>query len=101
MTLNDYESKVINWAKNRGILEKSTPEKQLIKCYEELGELSEGLLKSNDHLFKDGVGDTLVTLILLCNLKGTDLTECLHYAYTEIANREGKMVNGVFVKNPS
>lgn len=47
----------------------------------------------------DGVGDTLVTLILLCEFLGTDLEECLQKAYDEINGRTGNMVNGVFVKD--
>jgi NTP pyrophosphatase (non-canonical NTP hydrolase) len=48
---------------------------------------------------KDGIGDTLVTLIILAEMLGTNLDECLQMAYDTISKRTGKMVNGTFVKD--
>ena len=48
---------------------------------------------------KDGIGDTMVTLILLANMYGWTLEECLQVAYDVISKRTGKMVNGTFVKD--
>ena len=46
----------------------------------------------------DGIGDMLVTIILLANIVGLDSVDCLEDAYEEIKNRKGKMVDGFFVK---
>ncbi|EQA5441074.1 MazG-like family protein, partial [Enterococcus faecalis] len=46
----------------------------------------------------DGIGDVVVTLIILAMQNNMDLYECLNQAYSEIKNRQGEMVNGVFVK---
>jgi len=46
----------------------------------------------------DGIGDTLVTLILLSEMLNTDIMTCLQLAYETISERKGQMVNGVFVK---
>lgn len=35
---------------------------------------------------------------LIENVKGWSTTECLEIAWNEIKNRQGKMVDGVFVK---
>lgn len=51
------------------------------------------------HNLKDGIGDTVVTLILLCELAGVRLEECLEQAYDEIKGRTGQMVGGQFVKD--
>ena len=46
-----------------------------------------------------GIGDVVVTLIILAMQNDMDLYECLNFAYDEIKGRTGKMVNGVFVKS--
>ena len=46
----------------------------------------------------DGLGDVAVTLIILAELQGLDLTECLEVAYGVIKERKGSMRGGVFVK---
>ncbi len=43
-------------------------------------------------------GDLQVTLIVYCLQRGIDYQKCLADAYKVIKNREGKMVNGTFVK---
>lgn len=48
---------------------------------------------------KDGIGDTCVTLILLADMHGWTLEECLQFAYDEIKGRTGEMKDGTFVKD--
>lgn len=48
---------------------------------------------------KDGIGDTCVTLILLAEMSGWSLEECLQHAYDEIKGRTGVMSGGTFVKD--
>ena len=47
----------------------------------------------------DGIGDMLVTIILLAKIVGLNSVDCLADAYDEIKDRKGKMINGLFVKN--
>ncbi|MDG0921373.1 hypothetical protein P6Y11_11555, partial [Enterococcus faecalis] len=54
--------------------------------------------RNNENDLRDGIGDMVVTLIILAMQNNMDLYECLNQAYSEIKNRQGKMVNGVFVK---
>ncbi|HAP8238263.1 TPA: ArpR, partial [Enterococcus faecium] len=65
----------------------------------EFGEIASAMARSNDELFKDSVGDVIVTLIILSMQKGANIQECLEMAYNEIKGRTGKMVDGVFVKS--
>lgn len=90
---------VIGWADTRGIIAISTPEKQLLKTMEELGETARAVLKGDRANIIDGIGDTVVTLIIVARLLNLDLTKCLETAWHEIEKREGLMVNGVFVKS--
>lgn len=89
---------IIEWAAERGLLDSDDPTPQLLKTVEELGELAGALAKGNREATIDGYGDTIVTLIIGMARAGLSMEECLSHAYAEIANRKGKLVNGIFVK---
>ena len=103
MKYEELQKKVIQWAKGRNILENSTAIKQIHKTREELYETLGALRDLEDGKesildVADGIGDMLVTIILLANIVGLDSVDCLEDAYEEIKNRKGKMVDGFFVK---
>ena len=99
MTLNELEVKIRDWAIERNIDKSENAPKQMIKIMEELGETSAALLKNNEPELKDGIGDILVTVIILAHQLGYTPQECLEQAWKEIENRTGKTVDGVFVKD--
>ena len=88
---------VEKWSKDKD-LHKAESSKQMLKTLEELGEVASALAKNKPEELKDGIGDVIVTLIILAQQQGLSVEECLEYAYNEIKDREGEMVNGVFVK---
>lgn len=88
-----------DWAEERGIYDKGDVKTQLIKLYEEAGELSQGILKNNRPDIVDAIGDCVVVLTNLAYLAGTDIENCIQSAYDEIYSRTGKMKNGTFVKD--
>lgn len=106
---------IIQWGKDKGILDKATPLAQWSKTQEELTELHESLTAQNNDLphfynsknemvntkeqIKDDLGDIGVTLILQCALQGVTLKDALQTAYSIISKRTGKMVDGQFVKD--
>lgn len=90
---------VINWAKDKGLLKPENSPKQFIKTVEELGEVASALAKGNKEAFVDGIGDVVVTLIILAEQNGLDIEDCLEHAWNQIKDRTGKTVNGVFIKN--
>ena len=96
--MDELITKVEQWAKDKG-LNQADPKVQFLKVAEEFGEIASAMARSNDELFKDSVGDVIVTLIILSMQKGTNVQECLEMAYNEIKGRTGKMVDGVFVKS--
>jgi len=98
ITFTELEIKVRNWAIEKGIDKPENAPKQMLKVMEEVGETAGALLKGKEDEIKDGIGDSFVTLIILCQQLGYSPTECLQLAYNEIENRKGKTVNGVFVK---
>ena len=72
---------------------------QLIKLYEETGELAQAVLKDNKDDIVDAIGDAVVVLTNLATLAGFNIEHCIDSAYSEISNRTGNMVNGTFVKD--
>ena len=87
-----------DWAEDRGIYAKGDTKTQLIKLYEEAGELSQAVLRNDNEEFIDAIGDCVVVLTNLAHLGGVSIEDCIESAYNEIANRSGSMVNGSFVK---
>jgi len=95
------KNKVLQWAKDRGILDKATPLTQTAKLTEELAELIQALAVNDIEETKDAIGDMTVVLIILAELCELDHDDCLASAYEIISKRKGKMVDGVFVKEES
>ena len=99
MDYNQLEALVIEWAKNKGILEKATTAAQANKTMEECQELIDAIQDDNREEIADALGDILVTIIIQAKMQNMSLVECLEGAYNIIAKRTGKMVNGQFVKD--
>lgn len=94
-----YKEEVLQWARDRDLIKPENVLKQYIKTVSEVGELGDALIKNDKDGIIDGIGDTLVTLIILAAQLNLNLEECLGAAYNEIKNRTGKTVNGTFIKN--
>jgi len=62
--------KIIQWADEKGILSKATPEKQFLKFMEETGALAKAILTSDSHEFIDAIGDVFVTIVIHAELSG-------------------------------
>lgn len=96
--MDELIAKVEEWSINKG-LDKAESSKQFLKVVEEVGEVAAALARNDDkNALHDGIGDVVVTLIILAQQNDMDLYECLNCAYDEIKNRTGKTVNGVFIK---
>lgn len=96
--MNELVELVERWSKEKG-LDKADSSKQMLKVVEETGEVAAALARNDRDALRDGIGDVVVTLIILAMQNDMDLYECLNCAYDEIKGRTGKMVNGVFVKS--
>jgi len=86
------------WAKAKGIYQSGDSRTQYIKLMEEAGELAEALLKNDETEVIDAIGDMVVVLTNLAKLRGHNIEDCVASAYDVIKSRQGKMVNGTFVK---
>ena len=90
---------VLKWADERGLLKAENAPRQMLKLFEEIGELAGAMAKNKQGDIIDAIGDIQVVLIILSKQLGIDYKECLIYAYNEIKERKGKLINGVFVKD--
>lgn len=94
--------KVNEWAISRR-LDKGNPKVEWMKVTEEVGEIRDVFLKPHDFAdpawsLKDAIGDSIVTLIVLCLQLGYDVEECLTIAYNDIKDRKGVMIDDNFIK---
>lgn len=126
MRFKESEHNVIKWANKKDLIENGNSYAQYAKFLEEGTEILvamnkfENLLKTAADLdvtnkeqleayrikdkaihneLVDGLGDTLVTLIILAAQYGLELEDCLEYAYNQIKDRTGKTVGGTFIKD--
>ena len=86
------------WADEKGIYNKGDSKTQYIKLMEEAGELAQAILKNDETEVIDAIGDMVVVLTNLAALRGHKIDTCIASAYSVIKSRQGKMVNGTFVK---
>ena len=91
--------KIREWAEVRGLYDHGDSKTQYVKLQEEAGELAKALLKDDKPEIIDGIGDMVVVLTNLAHLNGYTIEDCIGAAYKEISTREGKMLNGTFVKH--
>lgn len=110
-TFEQIELKVIQWARDRKIIENSTPLAQARKTLEEVGELLEAAsamtvlgegdpkMQEQYDSYLDAVGDIIITLIVGTACGKQRVTDCLAAAFEEIKDRKGALrADGVFVK---
>lgn len=96
--MNELIKAVEQWSIDKG-LHNGNRDRQALKVWEESGEIAKAMSRNRIEELKDGIGDTVVTLIILAQQHGWTLEECLQYAYDEIKGRTGKTINGTFIKS--
>lgn len=98
MTPKDLRTLTCAWAHERNI---NNPHTQALKLVEEVGEtiseLNHG--REDSDAFEDGLGDIMVSLVILSAITGHDLFKCWEKAYTTIRDRKGRTVDGNFIKD--
>lgn len=96
METDELIKNVIRWGRDKGL---NDPKAQLNKVMEEVGEIAHEVSRNRYGAdFRDAIGDTLVTLIILADIASARPMACLKLAYREIKDRKGKTENGTFVK---
>ena len=96
--MNNLIKQVEQWSIDKG-LDKGNSFTQYAKSSEEMGEVAAALCRNDIDELRDGIGDVIVTLVILAQQNNMTLYECLEQAYEEIKNRTGVMSkDGSFIK---
>ena len=95
---NERNERVVRWASARNLIHGSDPKSQTIKLGEEFGELCAAVARGRTDEAVDAIGDMTVVLTILAAQLGTRIEDCQDAAWEQIKDREGRMVDGVFVK---
>ena len=98
MVTDELIDAVRNWGREKGI---NNADKQLMKVFEETNEITREFVRGRYDTPEvvDSLGDSIVTLIILADILGYDIRDCLLEAYGVISKRTGKNVDGSFVKS--
>ena len=94
--LGELEEYVIDWHRERNLIDGSSDIQQFEKLIEEVEELRLSL--NADLTPIDDIGDIMVVLINIATRNNLSLFDCLWHAYGDIKDRKGQMVDGLFVK---
>ena len=96
--MNNLIKQVEQWSIDKG-LDKGNSFTQYAKSSEEMGEVAAALCRNDIDELRDGIGDVIVTLVILAQQNNMTLYECLEQAYGEIKDRTGVMSkDGSFIK---
>lgn len=116
MEFKELQEKVLEWADSHDLLHEENADKQFMKFIEEVFEFKtefdtgreqfivytiDRRIKFTPNTLKNmklEMGDVFVTLIILCKQLGIDPQRCLELAYEKIKDRQGKTIDGTFVK---
>lgn len=89
-------SKFAGWHEDRNLINGSSDQAQLVKLAEELGELAGNIARGRG--FADDIGDMIVILVNIAERNNLSIQDCMEFAWSDIKDRKGRMVDGVFVK---
>lgn len=95
--MNRYVIAVQLWAKDIGLLQ-ADPSRQILKIYEEISEATQAYMRGQRENLVEEIGDILVTVIVFAEQVGVNPEEALKVAYNKIKDRQGKMIDGSFIK---
>ena len=90
-------SEVRNWGAVRG-LGCSSKDVQYQRFLQEAVEIHEAMVNDDTYEFKDAIGDTIVTLIMLAETENINAEDCLKQAFDVIKYRKGINKGGSFVR---
>ncbi len=99
LSFAETSNMVCIWAEEKGIAAPENWPKQFVKLNEEVGELAGSILKGKREEELDAFGDCMVVLTILAKQRGVDLEKAFSDAYQVIKDRQGKLVDGTFVKD--
>ena len=99
LSLDELSDRIVQWGRDRGIIDNGNPQTQCLKLMSEVGELSDNIAKGRYEAAKDDLGDIVVVVMMIASQIDSDLADCLRVAWDDIKDRKGFLNSqGVFVK---
>lgn len=95
MQFKDLQTKVEQWAEERGIFQKGSPSKQLVKTHEEINELLKAIENNDNKERIDAIGDVMVTIIIYSKIKGISLER---YHEREFSDSKIELINDLIAE---
>lgn len=83
MPFEELDLMVIEWARSKHLLE-SSPSEMLQKAEGDMERLALAVSKRRYSEIVEELGELVISLILLAELEGFDLTECVEQVYEEM-----------------
>jgi NTP pyrophosphatase (non-canonical NTP hydrolase) len=99
--MTSWTERVTQWATDRNLIGGSEPRDQMLKLVEEMGELATAIQKKDRLGQIDAIGDCAVVLCIVAAQLGLGFDDCQEAAWSEIKDRKGRLIDGVFVKEVS
>ena len=99
-TIQELVPLIQEWAKERGIFDKSTPFDQLLKTHEEVGELIKACYDNDKPAIQGAIGDTMICLINYCYFIELDVIKKIKQA-VELSLPELDIISRVIEVNRS
>ena len=96
--MNDLIKNIENWFAERDLLAEKNLVAQLNKLRSEVDELEEAMDQKDMDGFRDAIGDIFVVLTGMARIKGYSVEDCVKEAFSEIKDRQGVTVEGMFIK---
>lgn len=100
-TIQELVPLIQEWAKERGIFDKSTSFDQLLKTHEEVGELIKACYDNDKPAIQDAIGDTMICLINYCYFRKENFNTIFLNALSLINNTNDDCVILSFSANKS
>lgn len=106
-SFGELKELVLEWADDKDLLHEENADVQFGKFIEEVFEFKTEFDDKrrfapecvNIENLKLEMGDIFVTLIILCEDLRIDPVVCLEMAYKKISKRQGRTINGTFIKS--
>ena len=98
-TIQELVPLIQEWAKERGIFDKSTPFDQLLKTHEEVGELIKACYDNDKPAIQDAIGDTMICLINYCHFIDLDVIKKIKQAVEPSIFEPDIISNVIYVYN--
>lgn len=93
------DRELIQFFEDKGLYDTTHWKDQFNKLEEEADKLKDALLLGDDEQVLNEAGDVYITLLNVLKCCGLTMEQAVNYSADKVLKREGKVENGVFIKD--